>query len=211
MMSQQDLPPRAAVWLLSLFARADEAESILGDLLEEFLLLASNAGPASARAWYWRQTMKSIPRLAGVSFRTAPWMTAAAVAGGFLLRKLVAPLVGSAVFAVIERSQVYEHHFSAYIFLASTGIDIGHLITFLLIGFVVALAARQNEMVACMTLGLIFAAMAVVGSVYGVMRSGNAAFLWRLTWYFADALAVVVAGAMVRTSRLSAPPRASRA
>jgi len=33
-------PPRIAVWLISLFAPAEEAESILGDLLEEFSHLA---------------------------------------------------------------------------------------------------------------------------------------------------------------------------
>ena len=34
--SQFDQPPRFAEWLLTLFALDDEAESILGDLLEEF-------------------------------------------------------------------------------------------------------------------------------------------------------------------------------
>ncbi|MGA2537467.1 MAG: hypothetical protein ABSF53_15725 [Terracidiphilus sp.] len=128
-------------------------------------------------------------------------MTAAAIVGGFLLRRLVGSLVEPTIFAVIERSRIYEHHFSAYVFLASTGIDIGHLIAFLIIGFVVALVARQNEMVATITLGLIYAAMAVIGSVYGAAITENAAFLWRLTWYLADALAIVVAGAIVRTHR----------
>ena len=65
---------------------------------------------------------------------------------------------------MLEKYQVYEHHFSAYMFFASTGIDIGHLITFLFVGFIVAFAARGREMVATMTLGLIFGAMTVVGS-----------------------------------------------
>jgi hypothetical protein len=42
-------PPRIAVWLISLFALAAEAESILGDLLEEFSVLASKSGMPSAR------------------------------------------------------------------------------------------------------------------------------------------------------------------
>jgi hypothetical protein len=86
-------PPRIAVWLLNLFALTEGAESILGDLLEEFSLLVSKSGASSARRWYWRQTIKTVPQLAGVGFRTAPWMTTAAVIGGFLLRKLLAPLV----------------------------------------------------------------------------------------------------------------------
>jgi hypothetical protein len=59
-------PPPIAVWLLNLFALGEEAESIQGDLLEEFSLLASKSGSG---------------------FRTAPWITTAAVVGGFLLRK----------------------------------------------------------------------------------------------------------------------------
>jgi hypothetical protein len=204
-------PPRVAVWLLNLFALGEEAESIQGDLLEEFSLLASKSGVASARRWYWRQTMKTVPQLAGVGFRTAPWMTTAAVVGGFLLRKLLGPLVEPPIFAVLERYRVFEHHFGTYMFFASTGVDIGHLITFLFIGFAVALVSRQREMVATMVLGLIFGAMAVVGSVYMVTRTGNDAFLWRLTWYFADAFAIVIAGAVVRTHRLAAASRPSNA
>jgi hypothetical protein len=205
-------PPRIAVWLISLFALAAEAESILGDLLEEFSVLASKSGMPSARNWYWRQTIKTVPRLAGFGFRTAPWITVAAVVGGFLLRKLVAPLVGSVTFAVLERYQVFfEHHFSAYLFFASTGLDIEHLVTFLLIGFIVAFAASEREIVATTTLALIFTAMAIVASVYVVIRSGYDASLWRLTWYFADSFVIVVAGAIVRTHRLAARSRPSAA
>jgi hypothetical protein len=212
MTSQQYFPqpPRIAVWLLNLFALAAEAESILGDLLEEFSLLASKSGVATARSWYWRQTLRTIPQLAGVGFRTAPWMTAAAVVGGFLLRRLVGHLAESAIFAVVERFLAFfEHHFSTYMFFASTGIDIGQIITFLFIGFVVAFAAREREMVATMALGLIYGAMAVVGSVYVVTRTGDTASLWRLTWFFADAFAIVIAGAVVRTHRLVATSRHS--
>jgi hypothetical protein len=201
-------PPPVAAWLISLFAPSEKAESILGDLLEEFSVLANKSGMPSARKWFWRQTIKTVPRLAGFGFRTAPWMTAAAVVGGFLLRKLVAPLVGSVTFAVLERYQVFfEHHFSAYLFFASTGLDIEHLVTFLLIGFVVAFVAREREMVTTMVLGFIFGAMAVIASVNILIRFGYDASLWRLTWYFSDALAIVFAGAIVRTHRLSAKSR----
>ncbi len=198
-------PPSVAIWLLNLFAFGEKGESILGDLLEEFSFIVAKSGVSAARRWYWRQTVKTVPRLASFGFRTAPWVTAAAVAGGFLLRKLVGPLVGTAMFAVLERCQVFfERHFDAYMFFASTGLDICHLFTFLCIGFFVALAAREREMVATMALGLIFGAMAVFASVYIVTRFRDGASLWRLTWYFADAFAVVIAGAIVRTHRLAA-------
>jgi hypothetical protein len=204
-------PPSLAVWVLNLFVLAEKADSILGDLLEEFSLLASKLGVASARKWYWRQTIKTVPQLAGVGFRTAPWMTGAAVAGGFLLRKLVAPLVDPSIFAVLERYQVFEHHFSTYRFFASTGLDVGHFITFLCIGFIVAFSAREREMVATMALGLIYGGMAVAGAVCIVTSTGDDATLWRLTWYFADSLAIVTAGAIVRTYRLAATSHPSNA
>jgi hypothetical protein len=202
-------PPPIAVWLLNLFALDEKSESILGDLLEEFSLLVPKLGATSARRWYWRQTLKTVPQLAGVGFRTAPWMTTTAVAGGFLLRKLLGPLVEPPIFAVLERYRVFERHFGAYVFFASTGIDIGHLITFLFIGFAVALVSRQREMVATITLGLIYGVMAVVGFVYVVTTTGHGALLWRFTWVFADAFAIVLAGAVVRTHRLTGASRSS--
>jgi hypothetical protein len=201
-------PPSIAVWLISLLVTGEPGESILGDLIEEFAVVTVESGTPSARNWFWRQTVTTLPRLAGFALRSAPWMIVTAVVGGFLLRKLIGPLVGSATFAVIERYQVFfDRHFSAYLFLASTGIDIEHLITFFLIGFIVALAVRGRELVATGILALIFAAMAVVGSAYLAIRSGSDAPLWRLAWYFADSFVLLMAGAIVRIHRLSTKSR----
>jgi hypothetical protein len=200
-------PPRFAVWLLTLFALDDEAESILGDLLEEFSLLASQSGVPFARRWYWRQTLKSVFELSVLGFRTAPWLTTAAVAGGFFLRRVVGRLVEPTIFGVIEKYHVYEHHFSTYMFFASTGIDIGHLITFLFVGFMVVLVARGREMVATMILGLIFGAMMVVAFPVVVTRFGYGTALSRQMWNFSDALAIVITGVIVRTHRLGAATR----
>jgi hypothetical protein len=193
-------PPRAATWFVHLFTTTEE-ESILGDLLEEYFHLASRSGVSFARRWYWRQTLKTIAHLLCASFRVAPLATTAAVVGGFLLRRVVSRLVEPPIFAVLERYRVFDHHFSTYLFFASTGIDIGHLIAFFFVGCVVALGAIEREMAATMTLGLIFGVMAVAGSVATLTRTGDAASLWRLTWYFADSFALVVAGAIVRMHR----------
>ena len=197
-------PPRLAVWLVNIFALDDESQSIQGDLLEEFSHLASISGTSVARRWFWRQTLKTCVQLAGIGFRTAPWLTTASIVGGFLLRKLLGPLVQPAIFGVLDRYRVYEHHVSTYLFFASTGIDITHLLILLFVGCTVALAAKGREMVATTTLALIYGAMAVVGSLVVVARTGDSALTWRLTWYFADSLAIVVAGAIVRMRRLVA-------
>jgi hypothetical protein len=44
-----------------------------------------------------------------------------------------------------------------------------------------------------------------------VTSTGDDATLWRLTWYFADSLAIVTAGAIVRTYRLAATSHPSNA
>jgi hypothetical protein len=192
-------PPRTAMWLVDLFAIAEDTDAIMGDLLEEFSHLAAEAGVALARQWYWRQALKTIAHLVCSAYRVAPWSTSAAVAGGFLLRGLVARLPGLAIFAVLEKYHIPENHFSAYVFFATTGIDIGQVITFLFVGWVVAFGAKGREMAATVTLGLIFAAMAIVGSVANVTRTGDYALLWGLVWYFTDAFAVILGGAIVRT------------
>jgi hypothetical protein len=42
-------PPRLAVWLVNLFTPYEQAESIPGDLFEEFSAVAPKSGVASAR------------------------------------------------------------------------------------------------------------------------------------------------------------------
>jgi hypothetical protein len=77
MTSQPDSiqPPRIAAWLVNLFSASQEAESILGDLHEEFSDLRSRSSDAFARNWYWRQSVKTIAHLMGAGFRVAPWST----------------------------------------------------------------------------------------------------------------------------------------
>ena len=206
--SQWIQPPRFAVWLLTLFALDDKAESILGDLVEEFTQLASKSGGPFARRWYWRQTLKTVLQLAILGFRASPWLTAAAVVGGFFLRGIVGRLVEPTIFAVIEKYQIPEHHFSTYVFLATTGIDTGYLLTFLLAGFIVSFVAKGREMMATTTLGLIFGAMVVV-ALPSMVRHGIP--LSMLMWDFSDYLAIVIAGAIVRTHRLRAAARHQQA
>ena len=65
-------PPRLAVWLVNLFTVPDNAEAIMGDLLEEFSQIAHQAGVVFARRWYWRQALKTIVHLIFTAYRTAP-------------------------------------------------------------------------------------------------------------------------------------------
>jgi hypothetical protein len=204
-------PPRTAIWLVDLFAQTEEAESILGDLLEEFSQLASKSGVAFARRWYWRQTAKTVAHLFGAGFRGAPWSVTALVIGGFLLLRLAHGLPDKVLMAVTDRYLNYwSTHFQAYAWLLK-GLWIEYLTGSAVVGYIVALAARRREMVATMTLGLILCAMVVVGEVWVVAATGHGSYLWNLPWHLSDPLAIVIGGAIVRTRRLGATHRHSGA
>ena len=197
-------PPRIAVWLVNLFTRAEEAESILGDLLEEYFHLVSKSGVAFARSWYWRQTVKTIAHLFGSGFRVAPSSTTAAVVGGFLLLRFVSGLPERAIFAVLHRYRVFDHHFEAYVFFATDGIAMGHVIASMFVGCIVALAAKGREMIATMTLALFLCALIGVALEW-VATHRPMDVAWML-WSCADPFAIVVGGAIVRTRRSAAKP-----
>jgi len=202
-------PPRLAVWLVSLFAPAEQAEAILGDLLEEFFQLASKSGVASARSWYWRQGVRTSAQLAGTGFRAAPWSTAAAVLGGFLLFRLAFRLPEQAIFAVLVKYQVPENHFGAYKFWISDGIVIGLVILSMLIGIIVAVGAKGREMTATIALGFIRAGLGITGALMMVARYEQGWTLWPMFHQLAFAIATVVGGVIIRTLRLTATARRS--
>jgi len=218
-------PPRIAVWLVTLFTPAKEAESLPGDLLEEFSHLASKSGVAFARSWYWRQTVKTIAHLAGSGFRAAPWSTVAAVVGGLLLIRFGLMFYGQAMDAVLDRYRVYEYLSdlgrqqpslnvaAAYLFWITRGMLIGRVLVETLVGGIVAAAAKGREMTATVALGLFMSALGVAGCLMMVARTGDYEFLfrWALPAVFADSIAIVVGGAIVRTRRSAAATRPSAA
>lgn len=207
MSSQRDLvsPSRLAVWFVSLFAPTRETESIIGDLLEEFSQIAARSGISFARRWYWQQTVKTIPALLVAGFRSAPGPITAVVVGGFLLRWFVSwwsrPAVNRTIEAVLERYQVYEHDPGIYIFWLTHVMLFEHLVLNMLIGVVVAFAAKGREMTATIVLGLVSAVLAVQSVWMAIIRMGDGGLLGTLPWSFTFSLAIVVGGAMVRIGR----------
>ena len=197
-------PPRLATWLSNLFSPPDGAESILGDLLEEFSLLASKSGVAFARRWYRRQAVKTIAHIFGTAFRVAPWSTASVVAGGFLLHRFVSGLPDRLLSAVTDRYLVYwSAHFQAYIWVLK-GMWPAQLILSMFVGCMVAFVAKGREMVATMT--LVPLQLALVGSAWvWVAMHRPVGMAWMLL-SCADSCAVVLGGAIVRMLRSGAKP-----
>jgi hypothetical protein len=204
-------PPRLAELAVNLFAPAEQAESILGDLHEEFLQVSSRSGREISRRWYWRQTLRTTVHLTGSAFRCAPWSTVAVIIGGFLLLRIAHRLPSLVLDVVTDRYLMYwSNHFHAYLWVLK-GLWIEYLMGSLFTGCVIALVAKRREIVATMTLALILCAMAVVGTVRAVAITGDASYLWSLLWQFPDPFAIVVGGVIVRMHRSAAGTRPSAA
>jgi hypothetical protein len=143
MMSQAHLgqPPRLAVWFINLFTAHQNAESIFGDLLEEYSYLASKSGVPFARRWYCRQTVKTIAHL-GSGYRAAPWSITAAAVGGFLLHRFVSGLPDRLLSAVTDRDLAFwSTHFNAYIWALKAMMPV-RLVASRFVGCVIALAVK---------------------------------------------------------------------
>jgi hypothetical protein len=210
-------PPFLGVWLLELFAPEEHAESILGDLLEEFSSLAETLGVASARQWYWRQSTKTVVPLIGTGFRTAPWLSILAVLGGLLLLYFGLSLPER----LIERSiHLFEHHVTpyrtsaqwyAYIQWLNTAILTGHLLVSLVIGCLVAAAVKGREMLVTMALGLVSVVLAGVMSWLVVARHQlDVSLLPRNMFLFlCNSIMIVIGGIIVRECRSTSFRRSS--
>lgn len=191
-------PPRLATWLVNLFVSSEE-ESMVGDLCEEFCHIASKAGVAPARRWYWRQSVKTTGHLFCTAFRAVPWRTAAAIIGGFFVGGFVKGLPGKALSAVTDRYLLFwSSHFQAYMWLLK-GMLIEHLILSMLVGCIVAWAAKGREMVATITLAL--ARCALIGAALLWVATHLPIDVGWMLWSLADPFVIVVGGAIVRTRR----------
>ena len=200
-------PPRFAVWLVGLFTSGQEAESITGDLQEEFSHLALRSGVAVARRWYWRQALRTIAHLSGGAFLAAPWLTTAVVVGGFLLNRLVYWIPGTLLSVVTDRYLLYwSNHFKTYMFMATDGMMIAHFTASLFVGCVVALAAKGREMLATITLGFVRCTLGVLAFLVWLAMGpeDSLSFLWMPALQVVDALAMVIGGLMVRRRRMAA-------
>jgi hypothetical protein len=205
-------PPRFAVWLVDLFTPYEQAESISGDLLEEFNDLVLKSGATFARRWYWRHTVKTVANLVSSGFRVAPWRIAGAVLLGHLLLWYGFVLPEKAIVAVLRIFPVYPNYdhkniVALWMFWVPLAIQIGWFIVAIFVGCLVAAAAKGREMVATMTLGFTLLAPRLVGMV--VHWPPPVPRFLRLDFVLVLIVAFVIGGGIVRKFRLAVAPRRS--
>jgi hypothetical protein len=216
MISQTDFvrPPRVAVGLVMLFGEPGGAESILGDLLEEFSQMAAQSGPASARRWYWRQAARTALHLLAAGYRSAPWTISAIVVGAFLLRWYVSMLTNVSVERAI--SAVYEKYFgygndpANGIWLVTRILLLYRFFFNVLVGVLVGRVAKGREMTATTALALLGDVLALQATLMYFSRTRDEGILWTLPWSFAFSIAIVIGGVIVRMRRAGAADDGAR-
>jgi hypothetical protein len=132
-------PPRAAAWLVELFASPQEADGLLGDLAEEFSARMTRDGETEARRHYRRHAWHTIRDLAVAQWRTRPWWSAAIAATGLILVILINGPISLAARTLVTRYPVYDYVAPAVFS------EIVLLLPSLLIGFLIALLARTID------------------------------------------------------------------
>jgi hypothetical protein len=213
-------PPFVASWLVEMFLPNEQAESILGDLQEEYSELAPRLGIRSARRWYWRQSAKTVVGLIGAGFRVAPLSLVGIVLGGFLLLQFGASLPEKLIMGVIHlrRHHVTPYYgpsgLATYVLWLNASFLIGGMFVSILAGCVVAAAAKGREIVATMTLGLALPVMTSIGFLLLRARyvPPNLTFLSTITVpQIAGSAMIVIGGIVVRESRSVKSRRSSGA
>ena len=136
-------PPRAAAWLVELFASPQETDGLLGDLAEDFSAAMVRDGETGARRHYRRHAWHTVWDLAVVQWRTRPWWSAAIAATGLILLTGIGPAgilvtgpISLAARTLVARYPVYDY------VAPSVFSQIVLLLPSLLIGFLIALVAR---------------------------------------------------------------------
>jgi hypothetical protein len=200
-------PPRGAVWLTELLTPYEQAESIPGDLLEEFSDVAAKSGVADARRWYWRQSVRTVFHLVRSGFRVAPWSIAGVVVGGVLLVQLGHAFAEGGIRAGNEFLSHHVHRFSHFdLFLYNSGMYLWRLTVSMLIGCIIALGCKSREMSATITVSLVCSLQAVTG-FWTFFHHWNGSPPLRiilpliLLYSFGGLFAIVVGGGIVRTYR----------
>lgn len=199
-------PPRIAAWLVALFTRPESAESITGDLVEEFSALVSKPGAAYARAWYWRQVVKTVWHAGWNAFRISPLLMIVAVVGGWWLTGFGSRSSSHAMQMFLDSHRVYELHPDAYLFWSNFPFEIGRVILCVAVGAMVGLVARKIEMIAVVALASVQITLFLVAAV-ALIASGREWldwFVFMTPWNLLSAMAVIAGGTIVRIYRTPA-------
>jgi hypothetical protein len=138
-------PPRAAVWLVELFAPIESAEGVLGDLEEEFVGQLTRSGHRAARRWYWRQALRTAVHLVSGAVRAAPWSTTAQVLASLVVSLWLYGMMNGWVARLVSNLPIYDYDTSIWSWRAAALIRF--IVLPIALGWSIAAFARGREMI----------------------------------------------------------------
>jgi hypothetical protein len=144
-------PPRLISWLLDLFVPTDQADSIPGDLVEEFTAKAAQAGARAARRWYRRQAVSTIAHLLRQQYRASPWATIGAVLVGLVILPDSEKIVHLTAGVFLEHFRIYPY-VPARIMWLIYGVGLECIVCPLIAGWIAAAISKGREMAVALTL-----------------------------------------------------------
>ncbi len=207
-------PPRVAAWLIDLFASPDEGESILGDLQEEFSIIAGRDGESVARHWYWRQCVRTLGHLAFGPFRAAPWRVLGTGIAGLALTFILAWAVRAASIAAVLRFPAYYYIRAPLFWYGSAPLFWYAPLAGFMTGWMMARIASHRPMAAALSVvfamgALMFVVDPIAVLIVGPLPRHTPAFLLiRGVWGLLMFSPPVMLGAVV--GRVMAPRRLRR-
>jgi len=102
--------------------------------------------------------------LIGAAFRDGRWLIATTVLLGVLLLQFGYSLIEPALVILLRTQRPYSSaHVDAYMFFLNNGIMVGRGVLPFVVGCIVALAAKEREMVSAMTLSTVCVALNALG------------------------------------------------
>ena len=177
----------AIAWLLRSVVSERHLEPVLGDLEEEYGMVAASRPPAAAAAWYWSQVCRSVVPLAWSTLRRRGWPTTFGLALVLYIAWGLVEALVSRFLLVLLTPDALSSVVWTFVVGLTAAVFIGYVAAWLRAGTPLALAI------------LVFVTIAVMI----VMKVGSEPWWYGLTWLVAGPFAVLAGGTLRRSARSS--------
>jgi hypothetical protein len=208
-------PPKLALRLLNLFVPASEAESIPGDLVEEFQAMAGEKSAGRANRWFWAQVVRSLGAMAWMDARTALRRTAGAVLSGLLVLG-----IGAAASLALFREMVL-YLLRRYGFNGDPPVTVNLAMAGILIlvpvvccaggAYISARLAKGSGVAAVLALGLALTLVLAIWTRAGFFPASEPLAIWQAALVLLGAWPSLLAGGYLRVRQLRASHTPARA